>query len=363
MNMWRGNVALHGWRSTRAVCLLVLALGLTQPLRTGAFDTIYAFGDSLTDTGNNPAPTVGYYEGRYSNGPLWIEYLSTQLGLTYNPNNNFAQSGAQTTGALDQVRRFTPPTNAATALFVVWAGGNDFIQNFAQVLTQGLNDAFWNGVVSAGVSNLVASINALYADGARTIVVPNLVDLSRIPVAADLPSFVLTYFQNKVILFNTSLTNALSAIRAAHPDLQLLEPDVFGQFNHVLAHLGANGFTQGTIDALDDPQLSDKSFNGPGADYVFWDSIHPTTKAHTLIAQWFDTLLPLSAAPQLSVTAASSHLLITFAKLQVGRVYTLQSSTNLTTWSDASTITATNTAQQSTVNTNSAATGFFRLKS
>ena len=45
-----------------------------------AYDALYAFGDSLTDTGNSPAPPgTNYYNGRFSNGPLWVEYMSTNV--------------------------------------------------------------------------------------------------------------------------------------------------------------------------------------------------------------------------------------------------------------------------------------------
>ncbi|MBU6401218.1 MAG: SGNH/GDSL hydrolase family protein, partial [Verrucomicrobia bacterium] len=231
--------ALSASATGGGILILALALGLLEPSVTQAFDAIYAFGDSLTDTGNNPAPAVGYYQGRYSNGPLWIEYLSSDLGLTYDPINNHAESGAQSAGVLLQAQQFVPPTNAAAALFAVWGGGNDFIQNFPQVFTQGLDDTFWNGVVTNAVSNLVAAVNILYADGARVVLVPNLVDLSRIPAAASLPGTVLSYFHNKVVEFNTDLTNALATVRAAHSDLQLIEPDVFDAFNQVLDHFAA----------------------------------------------------------------------------------------------------------------------------
>src|SRR3989442_750611 len=99
-----------------------------------AFDAIYAFGDSLTDTGNNPAPATIYFQGRYSNGPLWIEYLSTQLGLAYNRANNHAQSGGETSDALVQVRQFTAPANSSRSLFMLLAGGNDFIHNFGKAV-------------------------------------------------------------------------------------------------------------------------------------------------------------------------------------------------------------------------------------
>src|ERR1051326_2947310 len=135
-------------RTMRVRCGLALFLawiGFAPAAR--AFDAIYAFGDSLTYTGNNPAPAIGYFEGRYSNGPLWIEYLSGRLGLAYNPPNNHAERGGETSSALSQVQQVTPPTNAATSLFVVWAGGNDFIHNFSQ----GLNDTFWNGQITQSV--------------------------------------------------------------------------------------------------------------------------------------------------------------------------------------------------------------------
>src|SRR3989442_1199243 len=170
-----------------------------------ALDAIYAFGDSFTDTGNNPAPATIYFQGRYSNGPLWIEYLSTQLGLAYNPANNHAQSGGETSDALVQVRQFTAPAHSSRSLFVVWAGGNDFIHNFVK----GVDDPFWNNLIAQSVANLSNAVSVLYAGGARVIVVPNQVDLSRIPLVVDsgLPSLSLVqaYLRGKVEQFNGSL--------------------------------------------------------------------------------------------------------------------------------------------------------------
>jgi hypothetical protein len=57
------------------------------------------------------------------------------------------------------------------------------------------------------------------------------------------------------------------------------------------------GFTHATVGALNDPSLSDKSFSGPGANYVFWDSQHPTAKAHAVVAQWVAGLLPPPPPP------------------------------------------------------------------
>jgi GDSL-like Lipase/Acylhydrolase len=75
---------------------LLLALCLSASADY-SFTALYAFGHSVSDTGRNPAsPPTSYFNGRYSNGLLWVEYLSTSLGLAYNAANNFAVSGSST---------------------------------------------------------------------------------------------------------------------------------------------------------------------------------------------------------------------------------------------------------------------------
>ena len=88
---------LIGRRRCPVRWLLLAALGimgLTLPGNLTAYDALYAFGDSLTDTGREPAEPVLHYNGRWSNGPLWVEYLSERLGFAYNPSNNYAQRRA-----------------------------------------------------------------------------------------------------------------------------------------------------------------------------------------------------------------------------------------------------------------------------
>ncbi len=67
------------WSRLRHAGLTLLLAGWLLPVVPAhAYDALYAFGDSLIDTGNNPAPAGVYYEGRFSNGPLWVEYLSAK---------------------------------------------------------------------------------------------------------------------------------------------------------------------------------------------------------------------------------------------------------------------------------------------
>ena len=83
------------------------------PAPAAPFSAIYAFGDSLSDAGNAYIATGGatpvsppYSDGRFSNGPVWVQDLSDFLGLgplapslaqPSAPNRtDFAVGGAQT---------------------------------------------------------------------------------------------------------------------------------------------------------------------------------------------------------------------------------------------------------------------------
>ena len=109
--------------------------------------------------------------------------------------------------------------------------------------------------------------------------------------------------------------------------------------------------------------MTDKSFTGPGKDYVFWDSIHPTTKAHTLIAQWFyQELPPPPSQAKLDIGVSGGAVQLTLGDLLPGQIYILQSSTNLTGWTDVTTLNATNSVGQWTISPGSIPNGYFRLK-
>ena len=337
-----------------------LALGLCVYWPATAappYDALYAFGDSLTDTGREPSEPLLHYEGRWSNGPLWVEYLSVRLGFAYNPDNNLARSGAQTDDTYGQVTNFFPATNIEQSLFVVWAGGNDFLQEYKQ---HWFDDAGWDRQIAYSVGSVSNAVVALYAKGARFLLVPNTVDVTRIPLINPLPGFSRDYLRGKVEQFNGQLAEALDKIEPAYPALKLFRMDFYSQVNALLANASAYGFTETKIDAISDVTLLDKSFDGPGANYVFWDPIHPTTKAHGIIADWFQAAVaPLS--PQVDVVARGTGLDLTLRQLHLGKTYILQTSSHLSAWMDADSF-STVTSSLTTSVTNDLSHRFFRVK-
>jgi phospholipase/lecithinase/hemolysin len=335
-----------------------ISLLLATPLLAAPpYDAIYAFGDSLTDTGNEPAEPYLHYDGRWSNGPLWVEYLSGRFGFPYNASNNFAHSGAQCDDTYGQAAGFAAVADISQSLFVVWAGGNDFLQEYDQYW---FDDAGWDQQTAYSVRNLSNAVVNLQAKGARFILVPNTVDITEIPTLNYLPDLLRDYLRSKVQLFNQRLATALDDLQAAHPDLKLFRCDTFAGEKALLNNYRAYGFTEENIDALADVTLLDKSFDGPGANYVFWDPIHPTTKTHAIVADWFHAAVaPMN--PRLALKPKATQLELAFSQVHVTQTYTLQRTTNLTGWADVQTFLCVSNSQTLPL-TNTLPHAFFRLK-
>jgi phospholipase/lecithinase/hemolysin len=316
---------------------LVLLVFLLLAATTGySFTALYAFGDSVSDTGRNPAgPAQSYFNGRYSNGPLWVEYLSASLGLSYNASNNFAVSGSITSDLQSQIAGLTASTNLQSALFTVESGGNDFLQTSGL----GTNDAAWGVVVTNAVKNMTNAIVALYNNGAREILVLNLFNVGQAPFFSAYSANYRVYVNSKVAAFNTRFASAVTNVMQQVPALRIYVANNNQMSSNILSAPVAYGFTVSTIGALEDPSLTDKSFAGPGANYVFWDSIHPTTKGHAMIA----ALAFRCVGVQLNLARNGTNLNLTANNLYPSLPYTIQSSTNLTAWSNYLTFTATNT--------------------
>jgi phospholipase/lecithinase/hemolysin len=324
--------------TTKRMIFPAVLLAFLLAATTGySFNAMYAFGDSLSDTGRDPAgPAKSYFNGRFSNGPLWVEYLSANLGLPYNASNNFAVSGSTTSDLQSQIADLPVSTNLQSALFTIESGGNDFLQNAGL----GTNDAAWGIVVSNAVANLTNAIGTLYADGAREILVLNLFNVGQAPILRSaVPADYCVYVDSKVAAFNTRLASAVTNVMQQNPGLRIYLADFNRESSNIVSSPVSYGFTVSTIGALQDPNLTDKSFTGPGADYVFWDPIHPTTKGHASIA----ALAFQSVGVQLNLARNGTNLNLMVKNLYPGLPYTIQNSVNLTTWSNNQTFTASNT--------------------
>ena len=239
-----------------------------------AYSDILAFGDSLSDNGyyqgypggtagnTNPADIYGFR--RYSNGPVWVEYLAQDLGV---PLFDMAYGGATT--SLDNPAAFSATANPAyltttglqwqvatyqsiygtidsNALVTVWAGGNDMFNAR-------------NPVTAA--ENIALAIQNLIALGGDSFLIPNL-----------------NITNAWIVAFDPALDVAIDALRLANPGVNLYELDM-------------NAFVPTGIDFYTGTYLAQTY--GPGV-YAWWDTVgvHPTTQVHEQIAAYALTRVP-----------------------------------------------------------------------
>jgi phospholipase/lecithinase/hemolysin len=242
---------------------------------------LYVFGDSLSDmgtvfraTGGMYPPNPTYYQGRYSNGRVWVEYLALRLHLSSKQTNNFAYAGATTgsngnslvPGLLTQVQSFTQTHQQTNpnALYVLWAGANDYLQ----------------GVSSATVpvENLTGGIASLAGVGAKKILVANLPDLGQLPAtrtranSASLSALTQAH--------NQGLRRSLKLLSQQYCDLQIVTLDANRLYRDAIANPAAFGFTN-----VISPCLSGSRACANPDQFLFWDGIHPTTAAHRILGE------------------------------------------------------------------------------
>ncbi len=272
----------------RQICWFLLltaalsSLGPRSACCAGPYSEIIVFGDGLSDVGNavtrwpRPPNNNGervYFEGRGSNGPLWVERLADRLDVqspiaSAEGGLNFAWAGA-TTGSvssgsddLDQqvsqyLRRNVPNSEQ---LLVVWTGANDF----------------WGGQqdVTAPVHEVRDRILELAEAGAESFLVGNLPSRFgefRVPNAEE---------------YNRLLALELSTLRTVLPATTIFELDYFSFFQGI--ENGPGRFEFSNIDGKACLDCGFGLFEGsivvPNADeYYFFDQANPSAAAHRQI--------------------------------------------------------------------------------
>jgi phospholipase/lecithinase/hemolysin len=279
---------------------------------------------------------------------MWPELLSTHLGFSYRPENNRAAGGATSSRILNQVRSLPALANAASALFVVDVGHQDFL-NRSNALD------FTNALRTATL-NLSNSVVECHRRGGRAVVLMNLWDPNHSPRLARLiVDPILMRARTEQI--NSSLKTLADQLSAKFPDLGLWRIDLFALFDALVTHSAHYGFTRTDLGALEDPQLTDKSYQGPGRDYMFWDSSHLTSKGHALLAKVFFAALRGSS---LGIIPETNGFRVVFDSLQIGKTYHMQQSVSLLHWDECASFCALDSAWEQAV-PSSSASGFFRL--
>lgn len=281
------------------ICLLLVLPGIAAAT---SYSRIVAFGDSLSDHGGlqkylglyNPESNPDGVLTTWSNGNVWTDYIKTKLNADLDDR---AIAGATTDGHEDetvqammdagtlpdlsfigQINSYiasSPSFDSSKTLFTMWIGGNDLLEySRAQTVTP---DVFINQTTDV----IIQGMEKIHEKGGRNFLVMNLPDVGATP------AFVNTAVQGVATLlssmFNQVLWSKIDEFAAAHPDSSIIKFDVFTYLNSMIS----SGYFQNTTETYviyDANGNRTFTYNEPASDYLFWDKIHPTTRAHQILA-------------------------------------------------------------------------------
>jgi len=323
------------------ISLLLVILLVVLPLArsAAAFSSIYVFGDGVSTTTTNlppisALPSALYYQNTNCNGRVWVEVLSRWHGLTYDVSKNVSYFGQDSVSLLTNISATGMFADGATAIVFVWCNNADFV-NFATSngppYTAG-NIPQWTEFSQASIMRHTQAISDLYNKGVRNLVMPNTVNIPATPEYIFPVNSDYEFFRNRIIEYNISFENTIKAHIAGLTGLTVYRPDTYGYFEQVRTNPAAFGLINPPGDpgtkssnALDNE--ADKSLHGPGAQYIFWDFLHPTAKFQMNLAEFFQQII--SPIKITSITRPGSNTQITVANVPLDRAGVIQGSAAL----------------------------------
>lgn len=274
-----------------------------QNRKIAPIGNLLAFGDSLSDMGNakdsvlNVPDVPPYWQGRFSNGMVWIEYLSQAYGVTTThgsgtqPGDNRAFGGAQTGAGFSylllpnvgsQITSYfgnVQSSFASNDVVSLWAGGNDFLYGTANADTI--------------ATNMESHIRQLEAAGASTFIIPNLPPLEKTPEILSRSQTQQQNIASEVARYNNKLAALVSSLQL-ELGIVVYSVDAYSIFNDIIANKEALGLVNTQSAACSggagllplpicnngDPVVSNVD------EYIFFDKAHPTRAMHQYIGRF-----------------------------------------------------------------------------
>jgi phospholipase/lecithinase/hemolysin len=280
----------HSLRLFAFAALLTPLFGL-QAAAAAPYDAIYVFGDSYCDVGNifiatgGATPAAPYYNGRFSNGPIWLDHVASAWGLPLGPSlaggTDYAVGGAEVTTSVtepggtipsvpEQVLEYLEAHGGRAdphALYILEGGGNDILN------ASGGSPKVLGLKIAAGIAG---SELLLRQAGARNFLIPDLVDIALLPAGQANASFATA----ASIAANAALDNLLQ-FEMLLQNIKIYRLPVFSLFNSIAAdvfHFGFVNVTQPCLNPVTSAVCADPDHT------LFWDAEHPTVFGHSFFA-------------------------------------------------------------------------------
>ncbi|KAI8085761.1 SGNH hydrolase-type esterase domain-containing protein [Gilbertella persicaria] len=257
-----------------------------------AFDRIIAYADSFTDNGNDYRhsqfpPSPPNYQGRFSNGPTWLEYVAQNLSDYTVINNGYGGATTNNGDVYSLFNGFTVPgllqqietievNGTSDDLYLIYIGYNDLNSILNPDQYQVVNKNYTKEKVAdnviTGVKNLIEKYNA------QQFLILNVPPFEYWPV---IPEDNKEYAKQFIQDYNTLVKQALE------DEIQDAELTILDDHRWFLGQLenperlglsitnGPCSYGLGNTTICDDPET-----------HFFWDSYHPEAKVHEALGAW-----------------------------------------------------------------------------
>lgn len=270
-------------------------------------DNIVVLGDSISDNGNlynmsfDFAPNRNsWYEGRFTNGPIWADYLSQNMKVNM---VDLAIGGVKTTNQMliekmdiIQLMLFSPYSqinyipfyirqDLHKTLFFVTIGGNDVFS------VDGLPPAKAYQKIDKTIDNYELTVRKMIDFGAENIILIEVPELGKLP-----------HYHNKggAIISMTNYSNYYNG------KMQIMRDKLYKEFKekgvkifvyHLVEYLQKDFKAQNipisclNVTEFNDEEKTDVDYTSKQGDFIkgcpdtmYWDDIHPTTYVHKKVA-------------------------------------------------------------------------------
>ncbi|MDZ7833386.1 MAG: SGNH/GDSL hydrolase family protein [Desulfobacterales bacterium] len=297
---------------------IVLILSLSTSLYAEQYSHVVAFGDSLTDH-NGLNQYVSEAPEAFTNCQgtpcVWVEYMAAELDIDPESIDNNAIGGAMSKGHSDeklqaaidagnlpplgmvgQVGTYlseVPEFNSEDTLFTIWIGGNDLLEFLREESSAATPEA----LVQGAMANIKAAVTDLIDAGARNFLALTLPDLSKTPAFNQLPEDKRAQISELTQGFNKGLSVSLEAIEFQNSGVSVVTLDAFSLMNSLI-NQGVFNNTTDTYLELDENLEWTGNVNGDAEDFLFYDPIHPMTRAHAIIGEEAATTVETAPGPR-----------------------------------------------------------------
>ena len=204
------------------------------------YDTIIFFGDSLSDNGNFFHRTMGYvpksppyFEGRFSNGPIWSELVAehykeknrveadnyavgSSSAIFHNPAKGYLPYTLKM-AVYNYLVRYTGYDKTHT-LYTIWIGANDYFY--------GADDV--DNATDAVMDGLSGNIESLINRGGKYFLLMNLPDIGKTPYGRDNGDAEI--ISALIVEHNRKLAILVDKLQKENPDITIRLYDIYNDF-------------------------------------------------------------------------------------------------------------------------------------